>query len=289
MNGNSQFFKQAVEKAIQDLPAIPRVAQSIIAQTSDPDTSIQDIEKLIKSDQAITSKLLRVVNSAYYGLPGKVSNISQACLMLGTQQIRALVLSLTLFSSLNLETNQQKISMQKFWLHSLTSVSCVNIIGQKRKMSSVDLGFLQVCTLLHDMGRLLLFTSFPQLYDQSILKITKTKESIAKTEMEMWGLTHAEIGCRMAEVWKLPARICAVIGQHEGIFREETDWEAFPIHIADSICQFIYIDQTQPYIVQLENQALLWLNYQEEEIKSLRETCQQKLIEFCEGDGLEAA
>lgn len=289
MDVKREFIKKAIESAIHDLPAIPAIAQSILEESRNPDSSVSRLEKLIKSDQAITGKLLRVVNSAYYGLPAQVSNVGQACLLLGCQQIQALALSMTLFSSIATNSKEQKHAMQKFWLHSLSSVSCVNEIGQKKKLPVADIAFLQVCTLMHDIGRLLLFSSFPELYKTSLEVAKRNQIGIAEVELELWGSSHAEIGRRMCEVWKFPAPIGEVIGKHEGPFEESISWEVYPIHIADTMTQFVYLDLAESYGLPVNPLALQWLNFSTTEYETLHSNCLQKISDFQVSDDLEAA
>src|SRR5215207_6784467 len=95
--GNT-FVRTSIEKSVQDLPALPTVVMRILKETESTDTCAQTIERMLGSEQALASKVLRVVNSAYYGLSGQVTSLSQAVMILGMPQVRNLVLSVSAVS-----------------------------------------------------------------------------------------------------------------------------------------------------------------------------------------------
>src|SRR4051794_5341481 len=94
----TDFLRQSIERAMTDLPALPNVVSRVLEEAEKPDASAAAIEKMIAADQALTSKVLRVVNSAYYGLSGQVTSLGQAIVILGLPQIRNLVLSVSAMS-----------------------------------------------------------------------------------------------------------------------------------------------------------------------------------------------
>src|SRR5436190_6608594 len=112
------FVKKSIEKSVQDLPALPSVVTRILRETESPDACAQNIERMISAEQALASKVLRVVNSAYYGLSGQVTSLSQAIVILGLQQVRNLVLSVSAISSIKPRTPRQQETMKMFWQHS---------------------------------------------------------------------------------------------------------------------------------------------------------------------------
>src|SRR4051812_44649147 len=98
LNLDNKFVRLSIEKSLRDLPALPGIVARVLQETEDPDASAHGIEKLLSSDQALASKVLRVVNSAYYGLSGQITSLSQAIMILGIPQVRNLVLSVSAVS-----------------------------------------------------------------------------------------------------------------------------------------------------------------------------------------------
>src|ERR1700712_3732037 len=115
---NINFVRRQIARALQDLPALPSVVGKVLSETENPNATAASIEKMISSDQVLASKVLRVVNSAYYGLSGQVTSLGQAIVILGMQQIRNLVLSVCALSQVKPTTPRQHEVLKQFWLHS---------------------------------------------------------------------------------------------------------------------------------------------------------------------------
>jgi len=282
-------MRLSIEKSIGDLPAMPATANAVLVESNDPDSTVARLEKIIHLDQAITSKVLRVVNSSYYGYEGEVSSISQACLMLGIQQIKALVLSMTLFSMLEGRTPHQQAASNQVWLHAMASTACVNLIATKKHLKPSDTGFLLVASLLHDIGRLLLFASFIEEYDAVMEKALAENISLDLVEMQVLGTTHGRIGSQMARGWNLPEKISQIIDQHEGNFSQQPPWEVFPVHIADCFTQYLYKNPAEPERLPVAQLALDWIGLDQEELDLLYSETLEKVTEFENSEIIEAA
>lgn len=285
----NSFVKKSIEKALTDLPALPAVVARVLQETERPDGSAATVERLISADQALTSKVLRVVNSAYYGLAGQVTSLSQAIVILGMQQVRNLVLSVSAIGSMKPKTSRQHEVLRQFWLHSFGAAAAANLISKKKGIAPKDQETLFVAGLLHDIGRLFLFCNFTQTYDQVLKYATEKQITIEEAEAKLLGIGHAEIGADMARFWQLPTAITDLIGGHEGPFDESTNSMFLALHYADVITKDLYFDETSAITQEPDPRSVAWLGLNDIEHASLLSEIRQKVDDAAQLFGMIAA
>lgn len=289
MAEGNPFVKTSIEKSVQDLPALPGVVARILKETESPEASAITVERMLSSEQALTSKVLRVVNSAYYGLSGQVTSLSQAVVILGLQQIRNLVLSVSAFSAIKPRTPRQQETMRIFWLHSFGTAAATQLISQRKRFSIQDSETAFVGGLLHDIGRLFLFSNFTQTYDQ-VLKYAEQKQmQVEKAERRLLGMDHGEVGAQMATHWKLPKPLVKMIGDHETPKEDQLDPLVYALNIADWLTKDLYFEADHIGMVPPPDYVMAWLNFTPEEFDWLRNETQAKIEEAQEMFGLLAA
>lgn len=289
MADGNPFVKTSIEKSVQDLPALPGVVTRILKETESPDACAVTIERMLSSEQALASKVLRVVNSAYYGLSGQVTSLSQAIVILGLQQIRNLVLSVSAFSSIKPRTPRQQETMRVFWLHSFGTAAATQIIAQRKRFPIQDAETAFVGGLLHDIGRLFLFSNFTQTYDQVLRYAEQKGMPIENAERRLLGLDHGDIGAQMAEHWRLPKTLIKLIADHETPSADNPDPLLFALNVADWITKDLYFDLDKIEIAPPPDFVMQWLNFTPEELDSLREETSTKVEEAQQMFGLLAA
>lgn len=265
---NTDFIQQSLAKNLKGLPALPTVVAKVIQETEKPDASAAGIERLISTDQALASRVLRVVNSAYYGLSGQVSNLGQAIMILGTQQVRNLVLSVAAVSTMQPRTVRQHEVLNHFWLHAFSAASCVQLVGRRKGVSAKEVELAFVGGLLHDIGRLFLFSCFTQTYDQVLLYAAEQEQTLEEAEVKLLGMTHAKVGHEMCTRWNLPAPIVAMVASHEGPLEPDADNVLKLVHLADAFCKPIYYSGSSPKI-SFDPVAWEWLAFSESEVAEL--------------------
>jgi len=192
-------------KQVNDLPSLPTVATNALSLMGNPRTSMKDLGNVIGSDQAITSKLLKMVNSAYYGFPRRISTISQALVVLGVEGLRSLIMGLSVQSMFN--TNLSKL----LWIHSVSSAATAKLITQKYGSVHPEESF--VVALIHDIGRLILCQHFPDEFSDMGFLYMDSIQDLSK-EREFFGMDHCEVGAIMATNWNLPDKIIESIKYH---------------------------------------------------------------------------
>ncbi len=273
---STAFARKAILRSLGDLPPLPAVANKVLAESEKPDASPSKLEAILQADPAIAAKALRVVNSAYYGLPGNVSSLNQACVLLGVMQIRNIVLGMSAVSAIS-KTQFDKGGLSKFWLHSFATAHATHLIGVNKKIRALDLDVLFVGGLLHDIGKLFLFANFPEFYNEVLTSWAEDRRPLYLVEREILGVTHDQIGGEICRIWNLPNALCGLIESHEGPFTLESEVLCFPLHIGDEITKYLYERDEYPYSPLIDPVAAEWLNFESGQMKQLIDEVQHKV------------
>ena len=170
-----------LEKAIataSDLPTLPHMAKALNRLIRTPQTSASQIGTLISEDQALTAQVLRVVNSAYYGFPRQINNITHSIVILGFNKVRDIVLMSSIIDSFRGKTGE--FNFVEFWKHSMATAIATDALGNTLPVSCGDDAF--VGGLLHDIGKLVLATSFPEPFGEALATALETNACLK----ELW-------------------------------------------------------------------------------------------------------
>lgn len=196
---------------LEDIRTLPVVAMRVNELINDPDSSSADIAEVLKKDQVLTAKILRLVNSSYYAIPGGVADVQRALAFLGFNTLAQLVLSLSVFSLFSTFDNED-FSMLDFWRHALGTGVCAEILAKRLKLPRPEEAF--TCGLLHDIGKLVLHEIDPERLIQIVQEAKRRGCSFVDVERE-WDLPgHAYLGEVIASKWGLPQVIRLAIRYH---------------------------------------------------------------------------
>jgi putative nucleotidyltransferase with HDIG domain len=199
-----------------DIPSIPLVLIRII-QTLDADTSsAKELETLILHDPALSARILRLANSAFYSFPTRVKTISHAIALLGMNLVTSLAIGLNIFDSFTRGAKSEASLINKLWTHSCgVGVLVREIWIRRNRHRDKESEFAFLCGLLHDLGKVVLFKTYPGHYG-SVFAIAKseTDPAISAYEDENYGMDHAAIGAMLAKQWGFPPELVSVIRQH---------------------------------------------------------------------------
>ncbi len=256
-----------IEKRLTDLPPLPAVVIKIMQTINSPNTSAEDLNSLIRMDQGIASKVLRIVNSAYYGLPKKVSTITQAVMILGFNTVRNLVMGVGAMNSFSKKSIPYGLNREKFWEHSVAVAVTAQALAKKR-MSQVRAATEEafIGGLLHDVGTLFLDCHFPVQYAVVMAFADREKKRCSAAERLILGIDHAYVGQKIAEKWRFPGHLSAMIGEHhlENVQPQYKEW-AWIVHAADCIAWEMGYAAT-PHALEpvMNNEVREWLALNEE-------------------------
>ncbi len=206
-----QLSQEAIAARLDELPTLPAIVYELSKVINDPMSSTSDVEKLMTNDQSMTAKVLRMVNSAYYAIPGGVNSVSRAIAYIGFDTVNQLVLSASILKALETK-GPQRYDMNEFWKHSIgVGIAAETIAKHVNHPTPAD---LFTCGLIHDMGKVALYT-LEQEVMLSIVKLAEEKQiSYSDAEIEMGIPQHTVIGQLLANKWRLPNTITASIAFH---------------------------------------------------------------------------
>lgn len=216
-----------------EVSSLPLVHVRLEEAINNPKKSMADIAKIIREDPGLTARLLRIVNSAFYNFPSRVETISQAVTIVGTQQLSALALA-TSVMNLFKGIPEDLVNMESFWRHSVGCGLAARVIATYRRESNPERFF--VAGMLHDIGRLVLYTKISEQARNAILAAKDGKDMLYEAERDVLGYTHAVVGGLLLQTWKLPPTLEEVVMYHHNP-RAATRFptETAIIHAADII------------------------------------------------------
>lgn len=190
----------------------------------DPNSSFEDLADIVKTDPALSARLLKIVNSAFYGFAEKVDTLTHALNIVGTDQLTDLALAAIVTSKFQ-GIPRDLINMEMFWMH------CVGCGIASRKiaehMPGMESEKMYLGGMLHDIGSLIIFKESPEDAKKILLRCKESGENLFKVEKEVLGYDHAEVGALLLTEWKLPQRLVEVVKYHHapadaGDYLEET-------------------------------------------------------------------
>ena len=193
------------------LPSLPAVAMRVIELTGSPSTSMREIAEVISNDQGLASKVLKTVNSSFYGLSKPCTTINQAIVMLGLSAVKTLALGFSLVSTLG--RSQAAFDFPTYWRRCLLSGVAAKCIAHDTKIGYEEECFL--AGLLQDVGMIALYEALQGEYVEVLERAGDDHRSLVKEEMAAFELSHPEVGAMLVGRWKLPPELAMPIKFHE--------------------------------------------------------------------------
>ncbi len=218
---------------IGSLPTLPSVIVQVNEKVNNPKTSALDLARTILEDQALTARLLRLVNSPFYGFPRRIATVTEAVTILGFHPVRNLLLTASIIDLLVSEETPE-FSPTSLWEHSVGVAVAAGLLARYARHEDREEVF--VAGLLHDVGKLVLFHFLTKEFTQ-VLEVARSEDvSIRSAEQRVLGFTHDQVGRLLAERWKLPVRLSEAVGfHHRPDLAQFGKREAAIVHAAD-IC-----------------------------------------------------
>ena len=222
---------------IDRLPSVPELYLELKAALKDEDTDARALGAIIKRDIGMTAKILKLVNSSFFGLRRVLSDAEEAVTYLGIDTIKTLVLSDSIFEQ-SKPFQTRFFNLSDLWHHSMTVAAGAKAIAQAEGLAQAAREEAFVGGILHDVGVLILASNFPDTYDKAVELVIKEKVVIPTAEQELFGVTHAEVGAYLLGLWGLPAPILTIVGLHHRVHLQDESsvTSLIAVHAADVLC-----------------------------------------------------
>jgi HD-like signal output (HDOD) protein len=215
------------------IASLPTVFYQILDAVQSPDSTFDDISRLIASDVSLAVQLLKLVNSSFYGFTEKVGSISHALNIVGTEQLSCLVMASAVVSRFD-GIPEEFVTMESFWHHSVACGLAARSIAKHKQFSNPE--NLYVAGMLHDIGSLVIYKQIPEKALQALTRCNQWGIPLAQAEKEVFGFDHTLMGKLLIEQWKLPES-WAEIAQFHHNPKNSTEYaeETAIVHLADHI------------------------------------------------------
>jgi HD-like signal output (HDOD) protein len=245
---NTESLRRQMAR-LRTVPTLPKVMERVVSALEDPDVDFERVADLIEIDQALTSQILRLANSAFYSTAqGAVSRVSQALVVLGAVVSRSVLLSTTVLDI-------RRVKLTGFWEHSLGCAVAAGALsktlgrGQPEEVAAAG--------LLHDLGKVILYKEMPDAFDTVAERATDEKRSFRDTERAILGVDHGEIASWLVEKWRFPSCLAEPIAFHHQPARAMVAKdETAIVHVANALVRGIgYGSGGDPFVPPIDARA----------------------------------
>lgn len=266
---------------IRNLPTPPIVFQQIQKVMSDPNVSANHIANILAEDPAMSVKVLKLTNSAFYGLAREIDSVKHAVVIVGLEAIKNLVLSASVMDMFKGKQDDQEFH-DRYWRHSLAAGFCGRILSKKIKSRGIvnpDSAFS--AGLLHDIGKIVICSFLPDEY--AMIKTERESDQSSpdfEIEEKVLGYNHAQIGGILAEQWKLPERLAdAITYHHHPQLSESEDPISYIVNIADFVAKkTFYIAEDEHLVGELDPQIMDYMQVSEDDLESFGEILREEYL-----------
>ncbi len=239
--------------SIGKLPTLPTIYMRLSHLMSRPDSTIKMITDTISADQAITAMILQLVNSAFYGFPGKIGSLQHAIVILGLNEIKNLVLATSMLKIIKQSKTDHLFDMQKFWQHSIGCAVSARVLAETASLERPEEVFAG--GLLHDIGKLIHANYLSEKFAGVMADVEETGLPMIESEEKILGFNHAQTGSALAEKWLLPDKTVNMIAYHHlSHMPAKLTGGIAAVHIGNTICTALGMGSGGEKLVPVVNQ-----------------------------------
>lgn len=226
---------------VEHLPVLPEIYNRITAELAKGEPSPKEIGDMVAQDVGMSANILKLVNSAYFGLPRHIAAPQQAVIVLGVNVIRSVILSLHVFNSFE-HIGRASFSLPMLWGHSMRTGAMARTIAQHESLSKEEADHAYIAALLHDVGKLIMEAHCAEECVRIYDVVRAENRRVAEVEAEQLGLTHAEVGAYLLGLWGLPPQVVhAVARHHDPLPRPGALGAADIVHFANLLDHEIFV------------------------------------------------
>jgi len=229
------------------MASLPEVFYKVNEAVEDPEGSFAEMAHIIGQDSALSARLLKIVNSPFYGFDQKIETITHGITIIGMAQLRDLVLATVVLNKFR-GLSSQEMDMKGFWIHNIACGLMARIMATFCHEKGVERYY--VLGLIHDIGRLIMFLAIPEQMNQAIQKAKLGERLLHEVEKEMFGFDHSQVGCLLIQSWKLPDLFQSAVQHcHDSMFDADLPVETAILHISDVVVHGLEFGTTGEHFV----------------------------------------
>ncbi|MEO1235427.1 MAG: HDOD domain-containing protein [Planctomycetota bacterium] len=224
---------QSAIKEISHIATLPEVTMKIISLVEDPDSTAQDLNKVISNDPALGARILKVVNSAFYGLPGQIGSINRAVVLLGLNAVKNIAIAASLAKLFRGGKIAANFDARDLWTHSIATATATRLLSNRCGLGLPDEAFL--AGLIHDIGIMVEIQARRPKFIEALAKVEAEGVTLREAEFACIGATHEMFGAAICKLWKFPVSFQYVTGFHHHPMDlvEKNRTLACLVHVAD--------------------------------------------------------
>jgi len=286
MTGRALLNAKCIEAAIKGLPPLPAIVTKILEETERDTVSVAQVEQLLGADQALVAKVLRIVNSSYYGLSGQVRSLNQAIVILGMQQVRNLVLGISAMGILQPKTLKDASKLKHMWGESFGTAVGSRIIAKSKGLGELQIELVFVGGLLHRIGKLFLLVYFEDKLAETRLLAQRLGLRDIDAERQILGMSHREIGQKLGEQWRLPADLICLISYEEVPTSGDDEMNCRIVDAAGQACELG--DDGVPVPIDFEHPSIAWVGFEPPDWDWFRREVEMRVEAMADYAGLAA-
>jgi HD-like signal output (HDOD) protein len=228
--GSTHTTPEELISQTTELVSLPDIYVRIKSVIYDPDSTMSDVAAVLSHDPAICARMLKVANSAFFGVPSKVETVKAAIRLLGTQQVHDLVLAATITKTFP-DIPDNLISMEDFWVNSVRCGLLAKLLAERCNPRDGERFFL--ASLLHDMGHLIMYQTVPEECREALITARQDKRPLYLVERDIVGCDYGQVGAQLMESWNFPDNwVQAVRYQNEPADAQDFSFEASIMHLS---------------------------------------------------------
>jgi putative nucleotidyltransferase with HDIG domain len=203
-----------IEEYISNMPSLPTTVTKVLEVCNNPQTSPADLNHVISLDPVLVGRVLKLINSAYYGLGQQVTNLVRAIIMLGINTVKNLALSTAIMGNLSISNDFYGLNMEGFWRHSLCVGVAAKLLAKQRGVDQKLSEEYFTVGLLHDIGKMPLNAVLAKEYMLTVSTADRERISLFRAEDKTLGMNHCNTGAMIVKAWKLEGPVGETILHH---------------------------------------------------------------------------
>ena len=271
---------ETIVKHEAELASFPDIYFRIREVLEDENATADAIARVVSTDISLAAKLLRLVNSPFYGFPQEIDSVSRAVALVGTRELSTLALGISAINYFR-DIPPELVDMKSFWRHSITCGLIAKTLAETQTGLASERFF--IAGLLHDVGRLILFKKLPYACTEAMLYARENVIPLVEAEREIMGFNHTDISRPLLLSWKFPEALSNMVNYHHDPMAFPNPLEPSVIHVADTLTNVVELAQGGMYAVPaLAEEAWTQLGLEPEALRGVVDQCREQLDDILE-------